>query len=384
MAAVSWNKKRKQWEARIQRDGVRRRFYSDRPGIRGKNDVLQQIRDFENGLLPSDLTVGELWTPFMEDVRQRASAANLRNVEGTGRLYILPTMSGRILSDLSINDWQLVINNATGRDGKELSEKTLKNIRAAISSFMRYCFRAGLVPTAELGLYIPKGHPTYSKVILQPDQIRALFSDDFGDHYINAWRLMLVTGLRPGEALGLQWSDVQDGVIVIRRSINRAGELTSGKNKNANRIIPISNFARTILEDQRARSAPFASPWIFCSVIGEMPCQSSAFKTFKRTVTAIGAPDCSMYSLRHTFVSIMSASVPEAALKKIVGHSATMNTIGVYGHHVSGEEVQLARSLDAALAPLAVPDAPISSRTVKSEELPSERKTVKITPINAQ
>ena len=379
--AVSWNKDKKQWEARIQRGGLRRRFYSDRPGISGKNEVLQKIRDFENGLLPAaDRKVGAVWPEYLEDVRQRVSAANYRNREGSGRLYILPTMSERYVSEITVNDWQKVLNSATGRDGHVLAAKTLQDIRGTISSFVRFCYRCGLVPTPEVDLYIPKGHPSVGKVIMQPDQIRALFSDDFGDHYINAWRLMLLTGLRPGEALGLKWSDIRDGSIHVQRSINRAGELTEGKNQNAIRSIPLSRSALDVLEDQRVRTAAFGSEWIFCSVIGARPTQSSAFKSFKRTVTAIGCPDVSLYSLRHTFVSILSASVPEAMLKRIVGHSQSMDTLGVYGHRVDGEEQRIVTALDAALSPLCAPDLRSDASGVK---LPSDVPRASVTRLSA-
>lgn len=383
MAAVIWNRSAKRWEARLQRDGIRRRFYSDRPGIRGKQEVLQQIRDFENGLVPQEVTIGQLWPSFLEDVAARSSAENVKNTESNGRLYILPTMSDRLVDDVSINDWQGILNSVTGQDGRVLSQKSLQNIRGTISSFVRFCFRGGYVRTAELSLYIPKGHPSFSKTILQPDQIRALFSDDFGDHYINAWRLMLLTGLRPGEALGLQWSDLSDGLIRISRSVNRAGHLTEGKNENAHRLIPISSQVKTVLEDQRIRTESLDSPWIFCSIIGAMPSQSSAFKSFKRTVTVIGCPECSMYSLRHTFVSIMQNAIPQAMLKRIVGHSESMDTYGVYAHPVDGDEIQIAAALESVLAPLTSPDAPISSSSVSGEELHSERERASVTRLGA-
>lgn len=384
MAAVTWNKTAKRWEARLQRDGIRRRFYSDRPGIRGKQEVLQQIRDFENGLLPvTDRKVSEVWPEYLEDVLHRVSATNYQNRESDGRLYILPTMGERFISEITLNDWQVLLNSVTGRDGRVLAVKTISNIRSTISAFVRFCYRCGLVPSPELDLYIPKGHPTVGKVIMQPDQIRALFSDDFGDHYINAWRLMLLTGLRPGEALGLQWTDLQNGCLNVCRSINRAGELTDGKNENAHRTVPLSRTALEVLADQKARTAHFASPWIFCNIVGARTTQSSAAKALRRTVTAIGCPAVTMYSLRHTFVSILSATVPEAMLKKIVGHSQSMDTLGVYGHRVDGDENRIATALESALAPLTSLDAPISSSSVSSEELHSKRERASVTRLGA-
>ena len=40
--------------------------------------------------------------------------------------------------------------------------------------------------------------------------------------------------------------------------------------------------------------------------------------------------------MRHTFIS-MAACMPEGHLKQLVGHSASMDTYGVYKHAVNGE-----------------------------------------------
>lgn len=59
------------------------------------------------------------------------------------------------------------------------------------------------------------------------------------------------TRVRPGELLGLRWSDVQGGEIHIGRAINAFGEVTQGKNSNAVRTIVLAQLGRMELEAQR-------------------------------------------------------------------------------------------------------------------------------------
>ena len=40
--------------------------------------------------------------------------------------------------------------------------------------------------------------------------------------------------------------------------------------------------------------------------------------------------------MRHTFVSI-AQELPEAYVKRLVGHSRNMDTFGTYGHAVAGD-----------------------------------------------
>lgn len=381
-STITWNKKMKRWETRIQMNGRRYRFTSDIPGTDGKKDVELQIQKADSSRLRSvTARVGQVWPLFLEDTLERSSSENLRNVESIGRLYLLPSLSGRVISDLTSNEWQNVINHATGKNGRQLSEKTLKNIRGVISAFWSFCYRCELVPGSAIKLYIPKNRPSYNKEILQPDQIRQLFAKDFPeDFYINCWRLMILTGLRPGEALGLQWSDLNNGVLTIHRSINRSRKITGGKNKNARRIVPLPELALKILQNQKLRTEDLASEWIFPNKAGDLPSQSTAFKHFKKTVEALGAPSVSPYGLRHSFISIISLSTPEAVVKRLVGHSVTMDTFTVYGSHsVDGEGAQISAALDAAFKDLKAP----AVRRLSAEELPVEPSGVKITRLGS-
>ena len=53
--------------------------------------------------------------------------------------------------------------------------------------------------------------------------------------------------------------------------------------------------------------------------------------------------------LRHTFVSI-AQELPEAYVKRLVGHSRNMDTFGTYGHAVAGDAEKIAAGLDAIFA----------------------------------
>ena len=57
----------------------------------------------------------------------------------------------------------------------------------------------------------------------------------------------------------------------------------------------------------------------------------------------LGLPG-TLYSLRHTFVSIVSSQthLAEGTLKHLIGHSKDMDTFGTYKHQVDGELEQAA------------------------------------------
>lgn len=382
MAVPIWNEDEKRWVLRISVEGKRKKFTSNRAGVAGKREVLRRAREFsETGVSRVAPTVRDMWPEFLDDVSARATKQRA-NDEVHGRLYILPQVGSKKISQMSQHDWQKVINSATGRNGRPLAQKTLKNIRGTITSFVVFCYRAGLISTKETSLYIPVGHSVGVKDILQPEEVRRVFSDEFeANWFINMFRLQLLTGLRPGECHGLMWSDVSEHSIKIQRSVDVRGGVTPGKNENARRSIPLTDAARQVLADQKERTAHLDSEWIFCNQIGSMPKQSLTKKYFSELREALGRPDVTPYGLRHTFVSMLKLAVPEQMIKTLIGHSASMSTLQTYGHAIEGDQEVMAAALDAALASTV---GPISRPGASGDSLVANKKGATITRLWAQ
>ena len=60
-------------------------------------------------------------------------------------------------------------------------------------------------------------------------------------------------------------------------------------------------------------------------------------------------PHVTPYGLRHTFVSI-AKTLPEGVVKSVVGHSANMDTFGVYGHSITGDGETTANALSGVFS----------------------------------
>ncbi len=75
----------------------------------------------------------------------------------------------------------------------------------------------------------------------------------------DAATLMLDTGLRVGELVRLQWSDIDPQRI--GRAIFGYLQVRSGKSKNAKRTIPLTAPVRVMLETRRDREN--FSLWVF-------------------------------------------------------------------------------------------------------------------------
>lgn len=133
------------------------------------------------------------------------------------------------------------------------------------------------------------------------------------------------------------WNDIVANILHVKRSINVFGEITSGKNENAIRSFILTPTALSVLAAQKAITK---SIYIF----GDMMEQGYR-KRWMKYCEANGIEKVTPYELRHTFVSAIQ-SLPEAQVKMLVGHSKDMDTFGIYGHKMQGQQEQSAADIE--------------------------------------
>lgn len=336
------------WRIQARRDGRRYSFSSSIPGPKGRREVIKKYEAWYYGEASGYKTVGRVAQEFLEDVKARRGENSEAYVqyERYIRLYIAPKCATKKICKVTLRDWQSVINEARGRN-RALSEKTLKNLRGIISALVKFGYEDYQCELLRGNLYIPKGHSRKEKEILQKDDARRLLEEsDLWYHPLFCF--LLLTGMRPGEALGLQVDDVKGSIVTIKRSVNAYGQITEGKNENARRVIPIGNMTRAVLNKAIQRNADYKlnTQWIFCSPDGSMGNQSTMRNHWEKLKTERNLPG-SVYSLRHTFISMVKNVLPESQIKSVVGHSVSMQTIGgTYDHYIDGEEKQIADIID--------------------------------------
>lgn len=346
-----WLENRAMWRIDVQKDGVRKSFYSTKQGRTGQREANKKADEWLEGKTDTDLSkkrVSELYGMWLEEQRQTTSASNVNSIRTRWEPRILPAIGNLRLTQVTENDLQKIINTAYA-DG--LAKKSIQNIMANIRQFYKWCRRVKASQLNPEFLQIPAGARAKGAVILQPNDLRILMTVDttlyrgktVPDKYINAYRFAVLTGLRPGELVGLQWSDIWGTTVHVRRSVNVHGEITQGKNENAVRSFALTEQASLVLDAQRAISV---SKSVF-----DIPSETSLYKRWKVYCAANSITSCSLYQLRHTFVSVCK-TLPAGEVKSLVGHSKSMDTFGVYSHALEGEDERTAAAVSATFGRL--------------------------------
>ena len=348
-----WYEDKQHWRIDVQKDGVRKSFYDSTKGRKGKIACEAKADDWleAHDTNKPVLRFKALWGGFMEDVKASTGPSNYRTLDSLGRVYLLPVLENKKCTDITMQDWQDIINAAYKRG---LAKKTCANIRGAATALYRYARKNRIQMERPELLTIPRGAPVGERKILQPEQLKTLFAVDYIMQYgqrkpcptIHAWRFAVLSGLRRGELCGLQWDDLAGNILHIRRSINAKNELTAGKNENARRYIALSERMAAEIAAQRdlLKRDGIICPWIFPDPSGDMMHPNNLYRRWYIYCKQHGM-SCSLHELRHTMISLVKSDVPEPLLKKIVGHSEAMDT-GIYQHIVDGDADRAAHLID--------------------------------------
>lgn len=250
-------------------------------------------------------------------------------------------------STLTNRDYQDAVNRPA-QTTPPRSARTCGHVRSTISALYAYAASDRIEMEMPLKLKIPKAATKQQRTILQTADMRKLFTEGENYFYIYAFRFIALLGLRRGELCGLMNSDISGDTLTINRSINSSNEITSGKTAAAQRTILLPKLAQKILIQQRTMLAEkgIITPWVFPNTEGRQINTNALYGRWQYLRRRLDLPPVSIHELRHTMISTVKADMPLPLLQETVGHVASMDTIGVYGHEREEEAKRSADLID--------------------------------------
>jgi integrase len=346
-----------------------------RPTVRGKTQreaqqkLAKLIRDHESGTAPppgKSETVGVFLTRWLETV-QRISVEPSTYVshEVIVRKHLAPALGHLTLAKLQTADVQRYVADKTATHAAGTVRLQLSVLRHALETaidwnlLVRNPAQRVKLPKAQ-----PREYPVFDKaagrrflVLVANERLAALYV------------LGLVTGMRIGECLGLQWAavDLERGVLQVRRKmLHLKGQLLEDQPKSPGSVreVPLHPLAVTALKRHKAQQAEarllLGEAWerpdlVFTSPLGkplwDRPISSYALP---RLLERAGLPRISFHDLRHSFASIaLSEGADVAAVSKLLGHASPAITMTVYRHVLPGEKRKAGDILGGALEEVA-------------------------------
>ena len=180
------------------------------------------------------------------------------------------------------------------------------------------------------------------------------------------YTLLLYTGMRRGEALGLEWEDVdfQTGVISIKRTSQYTGalgtftdETKTEQSKRSLRVpmnvIDVLNAHRVAQNELRLKLGDRwqGSRRIFTNADGSDMSANIPLHRLKSILKKNGLREVSLHSLRHTNATLLiQQGISIRAVSGRLGHSQTSTTMNIYAHQIQSADAAAADALDIALS----------------------------------
>lgn len=319
------------------RDGKRiRRKASGTDEADARRQLDRLLRAHRAGVDPAKGTLDRYLREWLADVRSTVRESTWTSYEGHVRLHISPLLGGISIVRLRPSDVRRLKaalltepRTLTLADGSKVvrpprSPATVGRILTTLRIALNQAARDRLLPDN------PADAVPLPRVEREPfeamDEANASAIIDAckGSAVENLVVLLLGSGLRAGEALGLDWRDVGDGFVIVRRS------------KTTVRAVPISDDAIAALEAQKA-ATPRYGPDVPV-FLGERKTQrmrvDTALQSFQRCLADAGLPKMRLHDLRHGVATLLVArGVHMRVIAQQLGHRSLAMT-NRYAHVV--------------------------------------------------
>jgi integrase len=321
-------------------------------------------RQLDDGLPAPDtkMTVAQLLHRWHDDVlRHQVAPSAVVSYWIVAKRHIIPTLSSKKLVSLTSGDIDRLLS---AKLDSGLSVSTVRRIRSVLGQAIDQGIRWGSVNRNVARLSRAPKEQRREGRTLTPEQAHRLLKELEGHRNEALYSLMLSTGLRRGEALGLQWHDFDEKgkIISVRRQLRRdGGSLVTGDTKTARsrRLVNLPRRLVQLLLDHRKRQEEERvvmdelwtdTGFIFTTGFGTPIDPRNLNREFSLICQRAGLEHWHPHELRHSAASLMLASgVKLQVVSQVLGHASIRMTADVYGHILAPDREAAAEAMDQAL-----------------------------------
>jgi integrase len=263
----------------------------------------------------------------------------------------------RIISDLHFDDVQKFLNlvaRPQGVGGKVMSLKLVQGVKLVLNLVISYAIKKNyLTENIADGIKIPKAKKTKKdEKFLNEQQIHVILKVvENNPKYTMIVKLLMMTGLRIGEALALEWKDidVSNKIINIRQALSETGgvrryDIGNTKTAGSIRTIPLDYRLAELLQDWKQctllntkltdkMKVNKTANFIFVNEDGRLINYQTLQNNFQGYLkrNGIGELHCTFHMLRHSYGSLLlEKGVELVTVSALLGHSSIRLTADIY------------------------------------------------------
>ena len=303
---------------------------------------------------PTITTYRELVALWWESYKNTIKPNSQQSMEGIVRLHILPVFGDYKLDKLTtpiiqqqVNKWADKANK--GEKGAYANYSFLNNINRRILQYGVTMQAIQHNPARDVIIPRKQQNKEHKVKFFSNQELKQFLEyldnldlssyENLFDYVL--YKTLLASGCRIGEALALEWSDIdfKKGIISISKTLNRYQETNTPKSKAGLREIDIDKATVSLLKQYKKRQqvqswqlgrsegivfTPFTTKYAYACLLR---------KRLQGHFKSAGVPDISFHGFRHTHATIMLyAGIEAKDLQYRLGHSNISMTLNTYVH----------------------------------------------------
>ena len=320
--------------------------------IRELEDKIQAVKtDINNGVMPgeaSKISFKQLSDIWLDKFSTNVSEQGKTQYSGLLRLHINPAFGEMRLKDIKKADLQSLLNEMS-KNGASMSQ--LRKIKMVSASVMEMAAENRLISYNPFkGIKMPTV-PQKRREAITDEQKRLIFENWQGHRMGVPALIMLLCGLRRGELIALQWSDIDldAGKLTVNKTAvcnTRSNIIIKQPKTSAGvRVVEIPIILLSALKQVKVRSLyvcpasdggimtyiAFTRAWE--SYLNYLNICAGGKRGTKTTPKVIAMQPFTPHQLRHTYATMLySAGVDLLTAQKLLGHTDVKVTMGIYTH----------------------------------------------------
>lgn len=303
---------------------------------------------------PSKMTLARWVEIWLDEYTGDKKYLTVKHYKAQCKAHIVPSLGAVKLPVLTTPQIQSFYN---GLQRSGLAAKSVRNIHGILTKCLPTAVQVGYLRNN------PASAVTLPKVVkkdIQPltdEQVRDFLRVSAADEYEILLKVILFTGLRESEAIGLTWDciDFKAGTVTICKQLQKRplsdGGFTFAPLKNdKTRVIKPAASVMALLsrrwKEQAAQRLQAGGVWqgwqsaeerktalVFTTLTGTNLSPQTVYNHYKKLAVQIGAPDSRVHDLRHTF-AVLSLQNGDSVktVQGNLGHATAAFTLDVYGH----------------------------------------------------